>query len=263
MKAVILAGGLGTRLSEETTLVPKPMVQIGSQPILWHIMKTYYASGVRDFVILAGYKSEVILSYFANYGLSRSELTKFEFEKGVWNANSNSQSVAENWSITVMNTGSETQTGGRLLRAQHLLENEGSFFFTYGDGLTASNVKMAETVRRECNVIAALTAVIPPSRYGALKFDNQGSMRVSEFVEKPVAGEGYINGGYMSLTPRVFDFLESDQTNFEAETLPRLSSEGQLAAHKHDGFWMAMDTLRDKVTLTNLEASGQAPWKVW
>lgn len=263
MKAVILAGGLGTRLSEETVLVPKPMIEIGSRPILWHIMKIYYSQGIKDFLILAGYKAEAILDFFANYSLTSSDVATFEFEEGVQASHYFSANKSEDWRVTVLNTGIDTQTGGRLLRAKRILENEKSFFFTYGDGLTTSDLKSVEDLRRVYEVTAALTAVIPPTRYGALKFSNHIDRKVSEFVEKPVAGEGYINGGYMSLTPRIFDYLKSDATNFEAEVLPLLADEGQLVAHKHDGFWMSMDTLRDKVSLAQLVSSGEAPWISW
>ncbi len=256
MKAVILAGGYGTRLSEETHLKPKPMVTIGDRPILWHIMKSYSAYGVNDFIICCGYKGYVIKEYFANYFLHMSDVT-FDMQSNQMEVH---QKHAEPWRVTLVDTGQDTMTGGRLKRVRDYIGNE-TFCFTYGDGV--SDVHIGELIHshQKKGLWATITAVKPPGRYGALNINAQGN--VLNFQEKPQGDGGWINGGYLVLEPQVFDLIEGDRTSWENQVLPLIASKNQLAAFNHYGFWQAMDTLRDKNMLEELWRSGQAPWKVW
>lgn len=256
MKAVILAGGFGTRISEETHLKPKPMVEIGGRPILWHIMKLYSAYGINDFIICCGYKGYVIKEYFANYFLHMSDVT-FDMQLNKMEVH---QRHAEPWRVTLVDTGENTLTGGRLKRVKDYVGDE-TFCFTYGDGL--SNINIAELIAYHQNhsVMATLTAVQPPGRYGALNLNSEGI--VINFQEKPQGDGGWINGGYFVLEPEVFDFIEGDMTSWESEPLEKIASQNQLAAFNHYGFWQAMDTLRDKNILENLWNSDKPPWKVW
>ena len=256
MKAVILAGGLGTRISEETHTKPKPMIEIGGMPILWHILKIYSAHGVNDFIICCGYKGYVIKEYFANYFLHMSDVT-FDMSK---NAMEVHQRNAEPWRVTLVNTGDDTMTGGRLKRVASYLEGEEAFCFTYGDGVSDVNITDLINFHKTSNVKATLTATYPPGRFGALDFDGP---KVRSFREKPKGDGGMINGGFFVLSPEVLDYIEDDSTMWERSPLEHLADEGQLAAFQHTGFWQPMDTLRDKTYLEELWASGQAPWKVW
>jgi glucose-1-phosphate cytidylyltransferase len=256
MKAVILAGGLGTRISEETTTRPKPMVEIGGKPILWHIMKLYSAHGVNDFVICCGYKGYVIKEYFANYFLHMSDVT-FDMEHNKMEVH---QRYAEPWKVTLVDTGEETMTGGRLKRVADYVKNEEVFCFTYGDGVSDVNITDLIAFHKSQKVAATLTATIPPGRFGAL--DIVGS-KVNSFREKPQGDGGMINGGFFVLSPKVIDYLADDKTIWERAPLEKLAEEGNLAAFQHTGFWQPMDTLRDKMLLEELWQSGKAPWKVW
>lgn len=256
MKAVILAGGLGTRLAEETHLRPKPMVEIGGRPILWHIMKHYSAHGVNDFVICCGYKGYMIKEYFANYFLHMSDVT-FDI---AYNTMTVHERKAEPWKVTLVDTGEATQTGGRLKRVADHVRSEECFCFTYGDGLSDVNITDLLEFHRSAGKLATVTAVSPPGRYGALEID-QG--HVTAFIEKPRGDGGLINGGFFVLSPRVLDFIEGDRTSFEGESLTSLAAAGHLAAHEHRGFWQAMDNVRDRTMLEGLWESGRAPWKSW
>ena len=256
MKAVILAGGVGTRISEETTTRPKPMVEIGGKPILWHIMKTYSAHGIHDFVICCGYKGYVIKEYFANYFLHMSDVT-FDMEHNKMEVH---QRYAEPWKVTLVDTGDETMTGGRLKRVADYVKDEEAFCFTYGDGVSDVNISDLIAFHRAQNVKATLTATLPPGRFGAL--DMQGN-KVKSFHEKPKGDGALINGGFFVLSPTVLEYIESDQTIWERAPMERLAIEGELAAFHHEGFWQPMDTLRDKTHLEELWQSGKAPWKVW
>jgi glucose-1-phosphate cytidylyltransferase len=256
MKAVILAGGLGTRLAEETLVRPKPMVEIGGKPILWHIMKMYSAHGVNDFVICCGYKGYVIKEYFANYFLHMSDVT---FDMSNHNAMLIHQQFAEPWRVTLIDTGENTLTGGRLRRVRSYLGNE-DFCFTYGDGVGDVNLTKLIAFHKEHGKQATITAVQPPGRFGAL--DMNGTS-VASFVEKPHGDGMYINGGFFVLSPKVIDLIEQDSTTWEAKPLETLATFGQLEAYVHQGFWQPMDTLRDKQHLEELWASGKAPWKMW
>jgi len=256
MKAVILAGGLGTRLSEDTATRPKPMVEIGGKPILWHILKTYSHHGINDFVICCGYKGYVIKEYFANYFLHMSDVT-FDM---VTNCMEVHQRNAEPWRVTLVDTGENTMTGGRLKRVAGYLQDEEAFCFTYGDGVGDINITELVAFHKAQDVKATLTATIPPGRFGAL--DLNGS-KVNSFKEKPKGDGAMINGGYFVLSPKVIDMIADDSTIWEREPLERLAKEGNLAAYQHHGFWQPMDTLRDKIHLEELWQSGQAPWKVW
>ena len=255
MKAVILAGGLGTRLSEETALRPKPMVEVGGRPILWHIMKTYSNYGVSDFIICCGYKGYVIKEYFANYFLHMSDVT-FDMQNNRMEVH---HRHAEPWQVTLVDTGDDTQTSGRLKRVQGYLGQE-TACFTYGDGLSDVNIGRLLAFHRQQGRMATVTAVQPPGRYGALHIKEE---QVLQFQEKPDGDGAWINGGYFVVEPGVFDLINGDETSWEGETLPLIASQGQLTAFRHYGFWQAMDTLRDKNTLENLWQSGHAPWKVW
>ncbi len=257
MKAVILAGGLGTRISEETHLKPKPMIEIGGRPILWHVMKIYSAYGINDFVICCGYKGYVIKEYFANYFLHMSDVT-FDFSTNQMEVH---QRKAENWRVTLVDTGEETMTGGRLKRVRPYLEGEREFCLTYGDGVSDVDVGKVIEFHRAQGVLATLTAARPPGRFGALDLDPLS--RVRKFKEKPSGDGGMINGGFFVLSPDIFELLTGDESIWEREPLETLAVRGQLAAYRHDGFWQPMDTLRDKSHLEELWAGGQAPWKVW
>ena len=256
MKAVILAGGLGTRISEETSLRPKPMVEVGGKPILWHIMKMYSAHGVNDFVICCGYKGYMIKEYFANYFLHMSDVT-FDM------ANNNSmyihQQYAEPWKITLIDTGENTLTGGRLKRVRQYLEGR-DFCFTYGDGVSDVDLTKLIAFHKTHGKQATVTAVQPPGRFGALEMSGSN---VTSFVEKPHGDGMYINGGFFVLSPAVIDLIEDDSTIWERKPLELLATSGQLEAFIHNGFWQPMDTLRDKQHLEELWASGEAPWKTW
>ncbi len=256
MKLVILAGGLGTRISEETSLRPKPMVEIGGRPVLWHVMKIYSAYGVNDFIICCGYKGYVIKEYFANYFLHMSDVT-FDMTKNSMEVH---QRNAEPWRVTLVDTGEDTMTGGRLKRVAPYLEGEDAFCFTYGDGVSDVNIGELIEFHRASNGKATLTATFPPGRFGALDMDGT---KVRSFREKPKGDGGMINGGFFVLSPDVFNYIEGDSTMWEREPLERLADEGELSAFQHTGFWQPMDTLRDKTYLEGLWSSGQAPWKVW
>ncbi|AFY46341.1 glucose-1-phosphate cytidylyltransferase [Nostoc sp. PCC 7524] len=257
MKAVILAGGLGTRLSEETSVRPKPMVEIGGKPILWHIMKTYSAHGINDFIICCGYKGYIIKEYFANYFLYMSDVT-FDMRFNQMNVHSG---YAEPWRVTLVNTGDNTMTGGRLKRVREHLGNE-TFCFTYGDGV--SNVNISELIKfhQEQKALATLTAVQPAGRFGAISL-GQEQTKITSFREKQDGDGAWVNGGYFVLEPAVIDFIADDATVWEKEPLEKLADLEQLSAFKHSGFWQPMDTLRDKNYLEELWKSNQAPWKVW
>lgn len=255
MKCVILAGGFGARISEETHLRPKPMVEIGGKPILWHIVKIYSAYGITDFIICLGYKGYVIKEYFGNYFLHMSDVT-FDMFKNKMHVH---QNYCEPWKITLVDTGAETMTGGRLKRVQPYVGEE-DFCFTYGDGVSDINITELVTFHRQQNRIGTLTAVRPPARFGGL--DIRGAI-IENFQEKPEGDGRWINGGFFVLSPKAFDYLEDDKTIWEREPLEKLATEGQLCAYKHTGFWYAMDTLRDRLHLEQLWQSGQAPWKVW
>lgn len=256
MKAVILAGGLGTRLTEETHLKPKPMVEIGQRPMLWHIMKLYSAHGIHDFIVCCGYKGYVIKEYFANYFLHMSDIT-FDMKTNQMEVH---QKHAEPWKVTLVDTGEQTLTGGRLKRVQEYVGNE-TFCFTYGDGLSNVNISQLISYHREQQVAVTLTAVLPPGRYGALNLTDQN--KVLNFQEKPQGDNSWINGGFFVVEPDVIDLIVGDKSSWEAETLPLIAARGSLAAYKHTGFWQAMDTLREKNQLEELWQSGCAPWKVW
>jgi glucose-1-phosphate cytidylyltransferase len=256
MKAVILAGGLGTRISEETSTRPKPMIEIGGKPILWHIMKTYSNHGINDFVICCGYKGYVIKEYFANYFLHMSDVT-FDMELNKMEVHHRS---AEPWKVTLVDTGDETMTGGRIKRISNYVQNEKFFCLTYGDGVSNIDITKLINFHETQNVKATLTATIPPGRFGALKISDN---KVHSFQEKPKGDGAVINGGFFVLSPEVIDYITDDRTIWEQDPLQRLAEEGNLAAFHHDGFWQPVDTLRDKIYLEELWQSGNAPWKVW
>ena len=257
MKAVILAGGLGTRLSEETTSKPKPMVEIGGMPILWHIMKTYSSHGVNEFIICCGYKGYVIKEYFANYFLHMSDIT-FNMKDNSFDVHQNN---AEPWTVTLVDTGLETLTGGRLKRVQEYIKDEESFCFTYGDGLSNVNISALISYHKKFGKEATLTAVRPQARFGAIKINSDGL--IDHFQEKPDGVGSWINGGFFVLSPKVIERIEGDQTSWEGPPLSELASDGELAAFQHDGFWQPMDTLREKILLNNLWNEDKAPWKTW
>jgi glucose-1-phosphate cytidylyltransferase len=257
MKAVILAGGLGTRISEETHLKPKPMIEVGGRPLLWHIMKIYSAHGINEFIICCGYKGYVIKEYFANYFLHMSDVT-FDMANNRMEVH---RQKAEPWKITLVDTGDQTQTGGRLKRVASYIQDEPSFCFTYGDGLSDLNISAQIAFHREHGKWATVTAVQPPGRYGALQLRGR---EVTGFTEKPRGdGAGLINGGFFVLSPKCLDLIEGDENSWELEPLTALASTGHLMAFEHTGFWHPMDTLRDKNLLEALWDSGRAPWKVW
>ena len=251
MKAVILAGGLGTRLSEETSLKPKPMVEIGGKPILWHIMKMYSSHGINDFIICCGYKGYFIKEYFANYFLHQSDVT--------FNMKENSMEVHEKrvepWTVTLVDTGDNSMTGGRLLRLKDKLKE--TFMLTYGDGVCDVNLKKLLEFHRSHGKIATVTAVIPSARFGGMHIDNQ---RVLNFKEKPQSGSGWINGGFFIFEPAIFDYLEDDNTVLEQSPMENLVNDGELMAFQHNGYWQCMDTIRDRDSLQEIWESGDIPW---
>jgi glucose-1-phosphate cytidylyltransferase len=255
MKAVILAGGLGTRLSEETGLRPKPMIEIGGKPVLWHLLKIYSAYGINDFVICLGYKGYLVKEYFANYFLHTSDVT-FDLARNQMEVH---HRHAEPWRVTLVDTGEHTQTGGRLKRAAEYLEDD-AFCFTYGDGLADVDIGASIAFHRQHGRLATVCAVQPPGRFGALEF--QGVL-VNRFQEKPSGDGSWVNGGFFVLSPRVVDYIDDDASIWERAPLEALAREGQLSAFRHEGFWQPMDTLRDKVKLEELWQSGEAPWKRW
>lgn len=256
MKAVILAGGLGTRLSEETESRPKPMVEIGGKPILWHIMKLYAHHGVSDFIICCGYKGYVIKEYFANYFLHNSDVT-FDLKNNEMQVHGRR---GESWSVTLVDTGEATMTGGRLLRVADWLSKEENFCLTYGDGLADINITETIEFHREHGRIATVTAVKPESRFGVLEIENR---IVSSFIEKPESHLGLINGGFFVLSSDIFKYLGDDNTVFEEAPLRRLATDGQLMSYRHEGFWQPMDTLRDRYRLEGMWSSGSPPWRLW
>ncbi|MES2206865.1 MAG: glucose-1-phosphate cytidylyltransferase [Pseudomonadota bacterium] len=256
MKAVILAGGLGTRMSEETQIKPKPMAEIGGKPILWHIMKIYSAHGIQDFIICLGYKGYMIKEYFANYFLHSSDVT-FDMANNKMHVH---EKHAEPWRVTLVDTGELSMTGGRLKRVRHYLDEQ-DFCMTYGDGVADIDIPALIDHHQTQKMLATVTAVQPPGRFGVLELEE--SSRVKGFAEKPQGEGGWINGGFFVLSPKVIDYIETDETYWEIEPMQRLSKEGQLNAYKHNGFWQPMDTLREKRHLEDLWASGRAPWKIW
>ena len=256
MKCIILAGGHGTRLAEETQVKPKPMVEVGGRPILWHIMKGYASHGVNDFIICAGYKGYVIKEYFANYFLHMADVT-FHMEENRMEVH---EQNAEPWRVTIVDTGDATQTGGRVARIRRYVENDGAFFMTYGDGLSNVDIEALYTFHRENGAMATMTTVCPPGRFGQVDIEGD---RIKSFAEKP-EGDGYwINGGFFVLEPGIFDYIDSDNTVWERAPLEQLAAAGELAAWRHDGFWKPMDTLRDHISLEALWNDGNAPWKTW
>jgi glucose-1-phosphate cytidylyltransferase len=255
MKAIILAGGLGTRISEETHLKPKPMIEIGGKPILWHVLKIYAAHGITDFIICAGYKSYVIKEYFANYFLHQSDVT-FDLKENRMEVHHHR---AEPWRVTIADTGEATMTGGRLKRVREYLGNE-TFCMTYGDGVGDVNITEAIALHRRSGRQATLTGVQPPGRFGALEVEGD---LIRRFQEKPDGDGSWINGGFFVLEPSVIDHIADDTTLWEKQPLERLAQAGQLNLYRHPGFWQPMDTLRDKQHLEDLWASGKAPWKIW
>ncbi|MBM0491910.1 glucose-1-phosphate cytidylyltransferase [Aeromonas jandaei] len=256
MKAVILAGGLGTRLSEETVVKPKPMVEIGGKPILWHIMKMYSAHGINDFVICCGYKGYVIKEYFANYFLHMSDVTFHMAE----NRMEVHEKRAEPWNVTLVDTGDASMTGGRLKRVAEYVKDDEAFLFTYGDGVSDVDIKASIDFHKSHGKLATLTATYPPGRFGALDIQNN---QILSFKEKPRGDGALINGGFFVLSPKVIDLIDNDATTWEQEPLMALAEQGQLMAYEHGGFWQPMDTLRDKHYLEELWQKGKAPWKVW
>jgi glucose-1-phosphate cytidylyltransferase len=257
MKVVILAGGFGTRISEESHLKPKPMIEIGERPILWHIMKIYSSYGFNDFIICLGYKGYCIKEYFAHYFLHESDVT-FDFKHG--NERMVHHHTAEPWTVTLVNTGGETMTGGRVKRVQEYIGNE-TFLLTYGDGVSDVNITDLVTCHKSHGKLATVTSVQPSGRFGALDLDNENM--VHGFKEKPKGDGAWINGGFFVLEPEVFNYIDGDAIILEKEPLEGLSRDKQLVAHKHSGFWQPMDTMRDKNHLEELWTSGNAPWKVW
>jgi glucose-1-phosphate cytidylyltransferase len=256
MKVVILAWGLGTRISEESYLKPKPMIEIGGRPIIWHIMKIYSAHGANDFVICCGYKGYVIKEYFANYFLHMSDIT-FDMAD---NSMVVHERKAEPWRVTLVDTGEHTLTGGRLKRVAQHIENEEAFCFTYGDGVSNVDIRASIEFHRRHGKMATVTAVRPPGRYGALE---RAGDQVTSFIEKPRGDGGMINGGFFVLSPRCVELIEDDNSSWEGSPIIRLAAMGQMMAFEHRGFWQPMDTLRDKTMLEQLWASGKAPWKIW
>ena len=256
MKAVLLAGGLGTRISEETATKPKPMVEIGGMPILWHIMKIYSAHGVKDFIICLGYKGYVIKEYFANYFLHHCDVT-FNFQD---NSRTVHQATAEDWRVTLVDTGVDTMIGGRIKRVLPYIGEDEAFCVTYGDGVGDVDIRAVIAKHKESKKLATVTATQPPGRFGALRYEGDV---VTGFQEKPTGDGGWINGGFFVLSPKVGKYIEGDETIWEREPMERLAVDGQLGVHFHHGFWQPMDTLRDKQHLEDLWASGKAPWKTW
>ena len=257
MKAVILAGGFGTRLSEETIKIPKPMIEIGGKPILWHILKIYSTHGVNDFVICCGYKGYLIKEYFKNYYLHQSDVT-FQIQNNTMEVHKNN---TESWRVTLVDTGEHTMTGGRLKKVKEHIKDEEAFCFTYGDGLADINISALIKFHQDHGKKATLTATIPPGRYGALKIGSKDI--VKNFKEKPDGDGSWISGGFFVLSPSVIDLIKDDQTSWEQEPLITLAEKNQLFAYKHKGFWQPMDTLREKILLNDLWNEGRAPWKKW
>jgi len=257
MKVVILAGGYGTRISEESVLKPKPMIEIGGQPILWHIMKSYSYYGYNDFIICAGYKANIIKEYFANYYLYNSDVT-FDFSKN--NALTIHKNVAEPWKVTIVDTGMDTMTGGRIKRVKEYIGDE-TFMLTYGDGVCDVNINELEKYHKAHGKLVTLTAIQPDGRFGLLDIGNDNV--INRFSEKRKEDSDWINGGFMVLEPKVIDYIRDDSTNFEKVSLEKLATEDQLMAYKHTGFWQCMDTLRDKNRLETLIAENNTPWKKW
>jgi glucose-1-phosphate cytidylyltransferase len=256
MKAVILAGGVGTRLSEETVFKPKPMVEIGGKPILWHIMKTYSCYGINDFIICCGYKGYVIKEFFANYFLHQSDVT-FELKKNQMIVH---EKRAEPWSVTLVDTGDISMTGGRLKRVLPYIKDDEAFCFTYGDGVADINISDLIKFHKKHGKLATLTAAFPPGRFGALKIIKN---QIVNFEEKPQGDGALVNAGYFVLSPKVIERIDNDETIWEQEPLKGLASDGELMSFKHEGFWQPMDTLRDKIKLDDLLKQNKAPWKVW
>lgn len=256
MKAVILAGGLGTRISEETYIRPKPMIEIGGYPILWHVMKIYSSHGVKDFIICCGYRGYMIKEYFANYFLHMSDVT-FDMSTNKMEVH---QKNAEPWRVTLVDTGEATLTGGRLKRVENYVREEESFCFTYGDGVADIDVSKQIAFHKQHGKLATITAVQPPGRYGSLLLKGTS---VLGFQEKPPGDGGWINGGFFVLNPMVIDLIEGDQTSWEGDPLENIAKSGQLESYEHRGFWQPMDTLRDKNHLEDLWSKGKAPWKMW
>lgn len=256
MKAVILAGGLGTRLAEETDRIPKPMVSIGGYPIIWHIMKIYESAGIRDFIICAGYRAQIIVEYFVNYRLHNSSV-EVSLKSGTVRCLTEPK---EDWKVTIVDTGDTTMTGGRLKRIGSLLPDDESFCLTYGDGVIGASISEIVAFHKAQARKATMTAVRMPARFGAAQISDH---KVTRFLEKPVESEGHINGGFFVLEKSVLELVANDQTVWEQEPLESLARQGELAAFTYDGFWQPMDTLRDKRVLEDLWASGRAPWKVW
>ena len=256
MKAVILAGGLGTRISEETHLKPKPIIEIGGKPILWHIMKSYSAYGVNEFVICCGYKGYLIKEYFANYFLHMSDVT-FDMVNNQMEVH---EQKAEHWRVTLVDTGEDTMTGGRLRRVKEYVKDEEAFCFTYGDGVADVDIAASIAFHKAHGKLATVTAVLPPGRFGALAREGDA---VCGFIEKPRGDGGWINGGFFVLSPKVINYISADSTSWELEPMAQLAAENQLHAFEHNGFWQPMDTLREKNLLEDLWASGEAPWKKW
>ena len=255
MKAVILAGGFGTRISEETDNIPKPMVQIGNKPILWHIMKNYSAHGVNDFIICCGYKGYIIKEYFNNYFLHMSDVT-FDMKNNQMHV---LQERAEPWTVTLVDTGEDTMTGGRIKRIKDYVKGEEAFCLTYGDGVSNVNIAKLIAFHKKNQTLATLTAIYPPGRFGVLEISKG---KVENFTEKPKGDGARINGGFFVLSPKVIDFIEDDATIWEEQPLETLSKQGEIAVFEHDGFWHPMDTLRDKMYLEGLWNEGNAPWKI-
>ncbi len=256
MKCVILAGGLGTRISEETILKPKPLIEIGGKPILWHIMKSYSVYGVNEFVICCGYKGYLIKEFFSNYFMHMSDVT-FDMPQ---NSMVVHEQKVEPWRVTLVDTGEDTNTGGRLKRVKQYIKGEEAFCFTYGDGLANVDIAASLAFHKKHGKLATVTAVLPPGRFGSLARDGDS---VRGFIEKPRGDGGWINGGFFVLSPNVIDYISTDSTSWELEPMAKLAAEDQLHAFEHNGFWQPMDTLREKNLLEDLWASGAAPWKMW
>lgn len=256
MKCVILAGGLGTRLSEETQVKPKPMVEIGGRPILWHIMKIYSAFGVNEFIVCCGYKGYMIKEYFANYALHMSDVT-FDMSKDTVSVH---QRFVEPWKVTLVDTGEDANTGGRLLAVSDYIKNEEAFCFTYGDGIADIDIASLLQFHKQHGRLATVTAVQPPGRYGGLSIENRA---VREFIEKPAGDGGWINGGFFVLSPKVLQYVHDRHTSWESQSLTRIAVDKELMAYQHVGFWQPMDTLRDMRMLETLWQTNRAPWKTW
>ncbi len=261
MKLVILAGGLGTRLGEETTIRPKPLVEIGGRPIIWHIMKHYSHYGINEFVILLGYKGYMIKEFFDNYRRHLYDM-RIDFKNNISEILKKDSNIeVDNWIVDLIYTGENTQTGGRIKRAYEYLKNEDSFFLTYGDGVSNVDIKKELEFHKSHGKIATMTAVFPPARWGAIKINDNNA--ITDFIEKPKGDNAYINGGFFVLNKKIFNYLEDDSTIFEKEPLQKLSKDNELMAFKHEGFWQCMDTQRDKSLLEDMWNKGNALWKTW